>query len=264
MWAAQAAKMGYRWKIGNGKKIRFWEDQWSGTCSLAIQFWKLYAIVSEQGRTVEEAWDGLNFKFTFRRTVNREVMKLWEEVKQIASSIQLKDEEDSIIWQFNSSGKYSVQSLYVVLNDRGLRQVYTPVMWKIHVPSRIHVFLWLMANNKTLTRDNLAIRREVNDKTCLFCSENESVKHLFYECCVARNLWGVVAEITELPLVRDFESMAKWWIRGKKYAVVNVIYAAVLWTIWKLRSILCFQEVCWEGMRRLMLSCARLLRNWAF
>jgi hypothetical protein len=264
MWAAQAAKMGYRWKIGNGKKIRFWEDQWSGTCSLAIQFWKLYAIVSEQGRTVEEAWDGLNFKFTFRRTVNREVMKLWEEVKQIASSIQLKDEEDSIIWQFNSSGKYSVQSLYAVLNDRGLRQVYTPVMWKIHVPSRIHVFLWLMANNKTLTRDNLAIRREVNDKTCLFCSENESVKHLFYECCVARNLWGVVAEIIELPLVRDFESMAKWWIRGKKYAVVNVIYAAVLWTIWKLRSILCFQEVCWEAMRRLMLSCARLLRNWAF
>jgi hypothetical protein len=37
-----------------------------------------------------------------------------------------------------------------------------------------------------------------------------------------------------------------------------VIYAAVLWIIWKLRNILCFQ-----GMRRLMLSCARLLRNWA-
>jgi hypothetical protein len=50
------------------------------------------------------------------------------------------------------------------------------------VPSRIHVFLWLMANNKSLTRDNLALRREVNDKNCLFCSKNESVKHLFYEC----------------------------------------------------------------------------------
>jgi hypothetical protein len=23
MWAAQAARMGYRWKIGNGRKIRF-------------------------------------------------------------------------------------------------------------------------------------------------------------------------------------------------------------------------------------------------
>jgi hypothetical protein len=39
----------------------------------------------------------MNLKFTFRRTVNGEVMDLWEEVKQIASSIQKNDEEDVII-----------------------------------------------------------------------------------------------------------------------------------------------------------------------
>jgi hypothetical protein len=38
MWAAQAAKMGYKWRVGNGKKIRFWEDNWLGSSSLAIQF----------------------------------------------------------------------------------------------------------------------------------------------------------------------------------------------------------------------------------
>jgi hypothetical protein len=86
---------------------------------LAIQFWRLYAIVNEQGRTVDEAWDGVNLKFTFRRTMNREGMELWEEVKQIASNIHKIDEEDSVIWQFNSTRKYSVQSLYAVLNDRG-------------------------------------------------------------------------------------------------------------------------------------------------
>lgn len=26
MWAAQAARMGYKWKVGNGMKIRLWED----------------------------------------------------------------------------------------------------------------------------------------------------------------------------------------------------------------------------------------------
>jgi hypothetical protein len=25
-WAAQAAKLGYCWKVGNGRKVRFWED----------------------------------------------------------------------------------------------------------------------------------------------------------------------------------------------------------------------------------------------
>jgi hypothetical protein len=35
-WDAQAAKMGYKWKIGNEKKIYLCEDQWFDTCSLAI------------------------------------------------------------------------------------------------------------------------------------------------------------------------------------------------------------------------------------
>jgi hypothetical protein len=26
LWATRVAKMGYRWKLGNGKKIMFWED----------------------------------------------------------------------------------------------------------------------------------------------------------------------------------------------------------------------------------------------
>ena len=29
-------------------------------------------------------------------------------------------------------------------------------MWKLKVPPRIHIFLWLLANNKLLTGDNLA------------------------------------------------------------------------------------------------------------
>jgi hypothetical protein len=59
-----------------------------------------------------------------------------------------------------------------------VEQIFTPV-WKIHIPSRVHIFLWLLANNKVLTRDNLAKRKSDDDKTCLFCSEFESVTHLF-------------------------------------------------------------------------------------
>jgi hypothetical protein len=62
---------------------------------------------------------------------------------------------------------------------KGGHQVYIHVMWKIHVPPRIHVFLWLLANNKILIRDNLAKRKEIDDKLCLFCSENEST------CCMS-------------------------------------------------------------------------------
>jgi mannosylglycoprotein endo-beta-mannosidase len=54
IWAAHAAKLGYRWNVGNGKKVRLWEDIWLGPSSLAIQFWPLYRIVVEQGKTIAD------------------------------------------------------------------------------------------------------------------------------------------------------------------------------------------------------------------
>jgi hypothetical protein len=52
MWAAKAPRLGYRWRIGDGCKIQLWEDHWFGTCSLVIQFWDVYSIVYEQGKTI--------------------------------------------------------------------------------------------------------------------------------------------------------------------------------------------------------------------
>jgi hypothetical protein len=57
--------------VGNGRSIKFWEDNWLGTSSLAIQFWDLYEIVNEKGDTIANLWDGENLMCTFRRTVNQ-------------------------------------------------------------------------------------------------------------------------------------------------------------------------------------------------
>jgi hypothetical protein len=89
--------MRYKWKIGNEKKVRFWEDLWFGSCSLAIQYWDIYSIVNEHGCSVSEAWNGQHLRFTFKRIVDSKTMELWYELIQIASDIQFKDEEDAII-----------------------------------------------------------------------------------------------------------------------------------------------------------------------
>jgi hypothetical protein len=62
--------MGYRWKVGVGSKISFWEDNWFVTCSLAIQYWEIFSIVNKHGCTIREAWDDTNLKFTFSKIVN--------------------------------------------------------------------------------------------------------------------------------------------------------------------------------------------------
>jgi hypothetical protein len=52
--AAQVVKLDYRWVVGDGTKIRFWEDSWFGSVPLAVQFWELYCVCNEKTRTMAE------------------------------------------------------------------------------------------------------------------------------------------------------------------------------------------------------------------
>jgi hypothetical protein len=140
MWAAAAAKIGYKWKIGNGRKVKFWEDNWLGPSSLAIQYWDIYVLIHEKSGTVADLWDGTNLKCTFRRGVDQRLMNIWLEIVQLASTISFSDEEDSLIWQFNSNGIYSSQSLYKVINFRGIMPVHVPAVWNLKIPPRVLFF----------------------------------------------------------------------------------------------------------------------------
>ncbi|TVT99236.1 hypothetical protein EJB05_55412, partial [Eragrostis curvula] len=125
MWAAKAVQLGYRWRVGNGRKVRFWEDNWLGSSSLLVQYWDLYVIVNERSKTIAEIWDGINLKCTFRRCVDSNLMRRWEEVLQIASTIVLTDEEDKPIWQYTPNGIYSSQSMYGIINFRVAKRLWS-------------------------------------------------------------------------------------------------------------------------------------------
>jgi hypothetical protein len=123
-------------------------------------------------------------------------------------------------------------------------------------------FLWLVSNNRVLTRDNLAKRREVSDPTCLMCNEMESVTHLFFECCVAKIAWSTVSGLLGVSLGENFESVARLWLANKRHELTNVNSSSVIWSIWKLRNEICFQGVLWTRMRRLLMMVVRMTRRW--
>jgi hypothetical protein len=96
LWVGKVAKMGYRWRVVNGRKIRFWEDVWI----VAIQYWEIYYIINEHNKTISELWDGVDLKCTFRRCVDLRLFNLWGEVVNLAADMNFTDEEDALIWQF--------------------------------------------------------------------------------------------------------------------------------------------------------------------
>jgi hypothetical protein len=159
---------------------------------------------------VSQVWDVVDLKLTFRRAVSHSNMLLWDELLQVANSLTLSHEKDALIWKYNSNGQYSVQTLYAIVNCR----VFSPFMLLLFgswmCPPRVHIFLWLLANNRLLTRDNLCKRKEISDKTCLFCTEPESITHMFFECCVANLIWQELSCLFDKPIGADFESVVRW------------------------------------------------------
>jgi hypothetical protein len=77
-----------------------------------------------------------------------------------------------------------------------------------------------------------------------------------------RIMWQEVSEISGLPSIVDFESLGKYWLRGKNYKAFNVLTTAVIWSIWKTRNNLCFQGAVWARMEVLFYTCAKLIRKW--
>jgi hypothetical protein len=65
------------------------------------------------------------------------MLQLWEEVCQLVSTISFSEEEDSLIWQFSSNGVYNVQSLYKIINFRGVQPVLVSSVWSIKIPPRV-------------------------------------------------------------------------------------------------------------------------------
>jgi hypothetical protein len=252
MWAARAAKMGYQWKVGNGRSIKFWEDHWFGSCSLAIQYWELYFLVNEQNRSIADLWDGSSLKVTFRRCFDHNLMLQWFEIQQIAQTISFDGTKDSLIWNWEANGIYSVKSMYAVINFGGIKPVNIHCVWKIKIPPKIHFFLWLLFHNKLLTRDNLVKRQNVDDLTCVFCNELESCQHLFFDCVVASELWKEVCSVLEIGLViSNMHVVSSLWEDKKKNNPVNMIFAAVLRTIWITRNDIVFNRSPWLGMQGL-------------
>jgi hypothetical protein len=74
----------------------------------------------------------------------------------------------------------------------------------------------LLSKNKVLTRDNLSKRRKVEDTSCLFCCELETVNHLFLECVVAKQMWLELAAAFNIQLDPSLDSVGSFGFLTRK------------------------------------------------
>jgi zinc-binding in reverse transcriptase len=113
----------------------------------------------------------------------------------IISNMQLSSDLNSIFWYLDKSGIFTVHSMYKFLNSGGVHTPLVRSVWSLRIPLKFKLFLWIATHNCILTRDNLLHRGWQGPASCVFCSNNESIDHLFFTCPFAHSLWQLLFQL---------------------------------------------------------------------
>jgi len=54
------------------------------------------------------------------------MLERWYELQAVVMDVHYSEEGDALVWQYDSKGLYTTQSLYAVINFRGVKPVYIP------------------------------------------------------------------------------------------------------------------------------------------
>lgn len=140
---------------------------------------------------------------------------------------------------------FTVKSLYNSMQTEKPQKIYK-VLWKMKLPAKIKIFLWLLLWKRILTKDNPKKRGWLGDHSCMFCAGDESIDHLFFGCSLAIFVWGmfeIAFDFVNIPT--SLVDIGPWitQFQGIDLTIAKILLAAIFWTLWKTRNRACFDHI---------------------
>ena len=250
-----------RLKVGNGRRIRFWENVWCDDISLANRFEDLYRISLNTNCSIAEmlvphvgsthyGWD-----LRFYRNLHDRELDSYALLTVFLDTVHLHEHlADTRVWLPDNSGGFSSKSAFVALQQEDGFQDFRfyKFIWKSCIPIRVKFFAWSLSLEKINTNDVLQHKRPFHclfPNRCVMCKHDaESISHLFIRCGYARSLWakvfnefGLVMEVPDNLFDLLHLCSERRWKKPIKSLWVCVVWA-VTWAIWKERNSRTFGE----------------------
>ncbi|XP_028097292.1 uncharacterized protein LOC114297126 [Camellia sinensis] len=216
-------------EVGDGCRVRFWEDMWCDSYCLRVEFPRLFSLLKEKKGALRLFADLKAISGEWNLSFRRELLE-WERadllilVSVISSSPLISLEIiDYPKWTATSSGLFSVASMYKLCSSGvGNHQSANRMLWNKVLPPKVQFFGWLAWKHKVKTSvflQTIGVLSGGTSTLCCFYKHDEvSVLHVLLHC---HFVW-------------------KWWEGGKFKKKGKVIWRCVplvtLWSLWKLRN----------------------------
>jgi hypothetical protein len=147
------------------------EDTWLYSEPLSTTSPDLFKLCEQKDISVFHLVTGL-VPVTFSRWLTDDLRTEWNKILADVLNVQLESEPDTVCWKLEDKG-------FFLLNLHIMRPYYKNI-WKEKIPPKIKIFLWLVANNTILTKDNMLKRKWQGDPLCYFCHLPKTVTYFFY------------------------------------------------------------------------------------
>ncbi|KAG7587712.1 Reverse transcriptase zinc-binding domain [Arabidopsis suecica] len=268
-------KKGTKYIVGDGKTIRLGIDN---------------VLEDHPPKPIRVADPGNNIRLETLISMNG-MSRSWD-ISKIASLVDQRDQalvqnihlskevnRDTISWNYNTSGDYSVRSGYWLLThdpDDLHNHVDPPPgsvdlknsIWKLPLMPKIKHFLWRALSRALATTSRLATRGMHIDTTCPRCRrEEESINHALFTCPFATMVWrlsnsiplhgtvfspefdtniSLLLSLTTNQTLQDDQKLLPFWL---------------LWRIWKSRNNFVFNKAR-ESATKTVLKAQAEIRQW--
>ncbi|XP_039034126.1 uncharacterized protein LOC120170219 [Hibiscus syriacus] len=209
-------------QLGNGRSIAFWTDVWVNNLTLKAQFPRIFALSTNKRGLVAEFGGFHNnvwvWNILLRRNLCDWELKQWITLMSLLDNIAVSDSvKDFLAWSGNGAGLFSVKSYRQTLSSNSeCKFEWKKWVWTGLAPPRVQTFLWQVCHRKLAIRVELRKRGiPLDNVLCPLC--------------------GYLEETIPFPSS----------ILGQTYGrilLLEVIPAVVLWSIWKARNLVVFDN----------------------
>jgi hypothetical protein len=175
----------------------------------------------------------------FRRDLLGQRLVPCNALLQRLATIQLSPEPDEFHWNLQKNGEFSMESMYNALIHLDVSVDNNKMIWKMKIPLKTKVFRWYLRHVVILTKENLAKWNWHGNKNCVFCHQDETIKHLLFQCRFARSIWSIIQVASNLYLPCSVANIFGNWLHGinnQFRAHIRVEALAVIWSLWLCRN----------------------------
>ncbi|GJR73274.1 RNA-directed DNA polymerase, eukaryota, reverse transcriptase zinc-binding domain protein [Tanacetum coccineum] len=190
------------WKIGNGKSINVWQDNWCSVSPLSdfIGTRDIYDARLSLNCTVNDIINNGEWKWL------EEWINDFAEIDQIQVLILDENVEDMAVWRSNNGieKSFKISTVWKDISQQEEKVDWHPLVWfNQSIPK--HAFVtWLAIQGRLMTQDRLRVWKPNDVLKCSLCGKCcDSHEHLFFKCEFAKGIWK---EIKSLLNVRLFDN----------------------------------------------------------